>query len=155
MGRTVRRDVRRQEKLKPVVALALRLGRRPLVEGQKDLVAVARVPLRQRERREPTEALDCNVGDSKVLVLVLERPAVPPEYYSLEKLSEKLSGDDEDGFDLTKQPHSSIGWARRVFMIFRYTFSLYLLVLSWVFSWLAVLVLVLHWASPAAPAALQ
>ena len=54
-----------------------------------------------------------------------------PEYYSLEKLSEKLSGDDEDGLDLTKQPHSAIGWARRVFMIFRYTFSFGLLFLSW------------------------
>ena len=59
-----------------------------------------------------------------------------PEYYSLEKLSEKLSGDDEvDGLDLTKQPQSSIGWARRVFMIFRYTFSFGLLFLSWCVSW--------------------
>ena len=58
-----------------------------------------------------------------------------PEYYSLEKLSEKLSGDDEDGLDLTKQPHSAIGWARRVFMIFRYTFSFGLLFLSWCVSW--------------------
>ena len=71
-----------------------------------------------------------------------------PEYYSLEKLSEKLSGDDEDGLDLTKQPHSAIGWARQSLKFFNYFFSFSLLVLSWASSWLAVLVLVIHGALP-------
>jgi len=62
-----------------------------------------------------------------------------PEYYSLEKLSEKLSGDDEvDGLDLTKQPHSYIGWARQFFKIFRYTFTFVFLHSSWIMSWLVV-----------------
>ena len=74
-----------------------------------------------------------------------------PEYYSLEKLSEKLSGDDEDGLDLTKQPHSAIGWARQSFKFFCYFFSFSLLVLSWASSWLAVLVLVIHGALPPLP----
>ena len=64
-----------------------------------------------------------------------------PEYYSLEKLSEKLSGDNEvlDGLDLTKQPHSYIGWARQFFKIFRYTFTFVFLFSSWIMSWLVVL----------------
>ena len=74
-----------------------------------------------------------------------------PEYYSLEKLSKKLSGDDEDGFDLTKQPHSAIGWARQSLKFFNYFFSFSLLVLSWASSWLAVLVLVIHGALPPLP----
>ena len=75
-----------------------------------------------------------------------------PEYYSLEKLSEKLSGDDEvDGLDLRTQPHSAIGWARQSFKFFCYFFSFSLLVLSWASSWLAVLVLVIHGALPPLP----
>merc|ERR1712194_955298 len=74
-----------------------------------------------------------------------------PEYYSLEKLSKKLSGDDEDGFDLTKPPHSAIGWARQSLKFFNYFFSFSLLVLSWASSWLAVLVLVIHGALPPLP----
>ena len=62
-----------------------------------------------------------------------------PEYYSLEKLSEKLSGDDEvDGLDLTKQPHSYIGMARRFFKIIRITFTFVFLSSSWIMSWLVV-----------------
>ena len=67
-----------------------------------------------------------------------------PEYYSLEKLSEKLSGDDEDGLDLTKQPHSSIGWARQSFKIFRILFSYTLLFLSWTTSWLMVKAVIIN-----------
>jgi hypothetical protein len=63
-----------------------------------------------------------------------------PEYYSLEKLSEKLSGDNEvDGLDLTKQPHSYIGWARQFFKIFRYSFTFVFLFSSWIMSWSVVL----------------
>ena len=67
-----------------------------------------------------------------------------PEYYSVEKLSEKLSGDDEDGLDLTKQPHSSIGWARQSFKIFRILFSYTLLFLSWTTSWLMVKAVIIN-----------
>ena len=55
-----------------------------------------------------------------------------PEYYSVEKLSEKLSGDDEvDGHkEATK--------------IFRYTFSVIVLLLSWSFSWWIVAIVLLN-----------
>ena len=46
-----------------------------------------------------------------------------------------VSGDDKDGLDLTKQPHSFTGYARRFFKTFRYTF----LFASWIMSWLVVL----------------
>ena len=60
-----------------------------------------------------------------------------PEYYSLEKLSEKLPGDEEvDGLDLAKKPHSAIGWAVQSFKVFCILSSFTLLMLSWVTSWI-------------------